>query len=100
MSETYPIRHHLHLGIVWRNKHRKLLPAFLVLLLAVLGLAIATSLFDVVRGAPTGRDEVAATAVTFPARELPREWRWAPQSVETEHMYRDKQEPKPRKWIR
>jgi hypothetical protein len=25
---------------------------------------------------------------SFPVRELPREWRWAPQSVSVEHMFR------------
>ena len=100
MSETYPIRHHLHLGIPWRDKHRNLLPAFLGLLLAVLGVAIATSLVDIVRSAPTERVELTAAPPTFPARELPREWQWAPQSVETERMYRDETPPKARQWIR
>jgi len=101
MSEMISTLHPRLSGSTWSNQHQHLLGAFLILILAIVGVAVATWMLDVVDTAPTAPAATADAVPEFPSRELPREWRWAPKSVEVEHMYREGAEPRPtRKWIR
>jgi len=85
----------------WRHQHPQFLGALLPLILAIVGVAIATLMLEVVRTVPAEQTATAGAVPEFSARELPPEWRWAPKSVEVEHMYREGAEPRPtRKWIR
>lgn len=83
-----------------RVRHRHLwLGAALGALLGALGFAAAESALGVVRAAFAPETAVAENVREFPSRELPREWRWEPQGVRFEHMYRQKGSPR-LDWIR
>jgi len=101
MSEMISTLHPRFSGSTWRHQHPQFLAALLILLLAIVGVAIATLMLDVVRTVPAEPVSTAAAVTDIPARELPPEWRWAPKGVDVEHMYREGAEPRPRKkWIR
>ncbi len=90
-----PLHHRQNLA---RARYR-LLSAFLGLIIGALGFAIVASTIDVVRAASLERSAAAESVVSYPPRELPREWRWEPKTVEYEHMFRQQAAPRI-DWIR
>jgi hypothetical protein len=95
MSEMIATPRHRPVG----NERREHPPFFrpLLLTIGVLGFAIVASAVGLARAARLGA--VAESVGEFPTRELPPEWRWAPKSVDYEHMYRQKTSPR-YDWIR
>jgi len=70
------------------------------LIAGVLGFALVESTVGAVRVAlSVETPAVAEATVEYPARELPREWRWERKPVEYEHMYRKQESPR-LDWIR
>lgn len=99
MSHSIAIPHHRHDGQRLARARYLLLSAFLGLVIGALGFAVVASTVDAVRAALLERSAAAERVVSYPPRELPREWRWAPKAVEFEHMYRQQAAPRI-DWIR
>ena len=99
MSHTIAIQQPRHYGQNLARVRYLLLGAFLGLVIGALGFAAVASSVDVVRAAWLERSAAAEQIVSYPPRELPREWRWEPKAVEFEHMYRQQAAPRI-DWIR
>jgi hypothetical protein len=72
----------------------------LCLVLAVLSFEVMSRSVAGLRAAASEKSAVAEASVTYPARELPREWRYEPQGVRYHHMYRQEPAPQRLDWIR
>ncbi len=79
--------------------HPRFFRALLGLTIGVLGFAVAASGFDLVRTVVAEEIAASEAVADHPAPELPPEWRWQPQGVEYEHMYRHQTSPR-LDWIR
>jgi len=75
--------------------------ALMGLIIGVFGFAVVASTVDLVQAALSSQTSaaVAEPLIEYPARELPREWRWERKPVAVEHMYRQQASPR-LDWIR
>lgn len=99
MTESIAIPHRRLARREPGRAHHLLLGALLGVIIGALGFAIVVSTVDVVRVAFVEKAPTATSLVEFPARELPPEWRWQPNGVPVEHMYRQHTPPR-LDWIR
>ena len=72
----------------------------LALIVGVLLLAIAYSTTRFVEEAFAEGVESAPAAQSFPARELPRDWRWERKAMAFDGMVRENESPGRHRWLR
>ncbi len=83
-----------------RHTRRLFLSALLGMIIVGLGFTITVSSMDAVHASLDVLSQEVVPDVSYPRKELPREWQWNPKPVKYEFMYRGGVKPDRIDWIR
>ncbi len=90
MRGTIALHHYMDIGHDWTKHHAVLMAVVAGTTIAIVVVGIAQSAVRLVRSSLANPARIEST-LAYPARELPREWRWEGRdTVSVDHMYRDK----------
>ena len=90
MRGTIALHHYMDVGHDWATHHAALMASVAGTMVAIVVVGIALSTVRLVRSSLAHPARIEST-LAYPARELPREWRWEGRdTISVDYMYRDK----------